>query len=104
MGKKKIIILALFKSKPEFKDKAYQELKLLVEHTKKEPGCIKYELHLSLNEPTQFMLYEEWENQNALDLHKESSHLAHFRTTRMEYLSEQPNVSLWCKDQWSNDQ
>lgn len=49
-----------------------------------EDGCISYRFFQDLEDPTVFRLFEEWETQDALPAHNESSHMA-------EYRAKQPN-------------
>ena len=44
------------------------------EASRREPGCINYDLHVSESEPDHFTLYENWVDQAALDLHFEQPH------------------------------
>ena len=41
----------------------------LVAFAKTEPGYVKYDLHVSLERPGEFVFYEIWENEKALDVH-----------------------------------
>jgi len=43
-------------------------IKLLTEKTTKK-GCLAYSFNQSVEEPTEFVLYEQWESQEALDNH-----------------------------------
>ena len=44
--------------------------KLLTRETKgKRPGCISYSFNQSIESPTEFVLYEQWEKQEHLDNH-----------------------------------
>lgn len=38
--------------------------------SRKEPGCIRFEVYQSSNDPTRFLLTERWESQAALDVHR----------------------------------
>ena len=59
----------------EDKIKEYVELcKELVEATKKEKGCIKYEMYQDEKDPTILTMIEEWENREDLDKHMNSEH------------------------------
>lgn len=49
----------------------YQEL---VEETRKEVGCINYELCHDLKNPGHFIFVEEWQDYDALDAHVTSEH------------------------------
>jgi len=43
-------------------------IKLLTEKTTKQ-GCIAYSFNQSIEEPTEFVLYEQWDSQEDLDNH-----------------------------------
>ncbi len=47
----------------------------IMERTRQEPGCIKYELLQNQAEPTDFTFVEEWENSDLLELHLASNHI-----------------------------
>ena len=59
-------------------DKIEEYLKLckeLVEETRKEEGCIKYELYQDEKDPTILTMIEEWQSMEVLDKHMISEHL-----------------------------
>lgn len=50
--------------------------KLLAEQarlSRQEPGCLRFEAYQSQNEPTFFILNEQWESQSALDAHRKAA-------------------------------
>jgi quinol monooxygenase YgiN len=47
----------------------------LIEPTRKESGCISYELYEDNNNPGRFTFIEEWESQEHLDVHLKTPHL-----------------------------
>lgn len=47
----------------------------LVEPTKKEAGCLEYDLHVNLGDDTQFTFIEEWESEAALEVHLGAEHV-----------------------------
>ena len=38
--------------------------------SRKEPGCVRFEVYHSNNDPSKFLLHERWESQEALDKHR----------------------------------
>lgn len=54
------------------------QLRALLEPTRKEPGCLVYELHGDPENPGKFMFYEKFKSQAALDLHVSSPHFKKF--------------------------
>lgn len=69
MPKEGIILTAMVKAKPGEEDAVKDILVALVEPTRKETGCLAYNLHQSKADKTQFMFYEQWASKEALDAH-----------------------------------
>jgi len=46
--------------------------------TRAEPGCRMYLAHRSLADPRRFFLYEQYDDQAALDAHRESPHFERY--------------------------
>lgn len=69
MPKEGIILTAMVKAKPGEEDAVKEILVALVEPTRKEPGCLAYNLHQSKSDKPQFMFYEQWASKEALDAH-----------------------------------
>jgi len=70
-----ISITAILKSKPEHLTEIQNLITNLVNETRKEGACIRYDLHTSENV---FILWEEWKDQAGLDLHNSQSYLKDF--------------------------
>ena len=47
----------------------------LIEPTRKEEGCISYELYQDINNPGKFTFIENWESNEHLDVHMKTPHL-----------------------------
>jgi len=47
----------------------------LVDPTRKEAGCISYDVLQNQDDPTDFTVVEEWESRELLDAHLNSPHL-----------------------------
>ena len=61
--------------KAECVDDFLRMTKDLVEKTNAlDPGCIKYELCRDINDPSHFVMLEEWEDQKSLDAHMKADH------------------------------
>jgi quinol monooxygenase YgiN len=46
----------------------------LVEPTLREPGCVEYRVHQSLDDPCMFLLYEVYAGKDAYEEHLKSAH------------------------------
>lgn len=51
------------------------ELIKLIEPTRKETGCIQYDLHKDNDNPTVFLFYENWETRDLWQKHMKNDHL-----------------------------
>jgi quinol monooxygenase YgiN len=88
------IIVVKVVAKSEIKDgqtEAYKKLAAeLAKETRKEQGCISYELFQDINNQNIFSFIETWENQDALDIHLKSAHF-HKIVREMALLREKPS-------------
>lgn len=70
-----VILVAVVKAMPDQEEAIKEALMSLVEPTRKEPGCLCYNLHQSKSDKGQFMFYEQWASKEALDAHGKSAHM-----------------------------
>ncbi|PAM94776.1 antibiotic biosynthesis monooxygenase [Flavobacterium sp. IR1] len=84
-----ISITALFKSKPEHKEKVQEMLNHLVTETRKETACARYDLHATEDI---FILWEEWKDQPGLDIHNNQPYLVDFITTIKDLVADPVQV------------
>ncbi|MDX2151925.1 MAG: putative quinol monooxygenase [Bryobacteraceae bacterium] len=68
------------------------ELLGLVEPTRKEEGCLQYDLHEHASEPGRFVFYENWTSDEALDRHLATPHLQALGKRAPELLAEPPRI------------
>lgn len=95
MSNKPYTVLALFEAKPG-KEQALKELLTsLIAPTLQEEGCINYDLHQCLQNPAQFMFYENWASKEAHAKHRETPHILSWRAKRAELLAKPPEVTYW---------
>ncbi|MFT5879893.1 MAG: quinol monooxygenase YgiN [Moritella sp.] len=47
----------------------------LIEPTRKEAGCINYDMHIDNENPAVFMFHETWRSEADLNTHSESQHM-----------------------------
>ena len=63
-------VVARFAVRAEHVDAFRDEVqRTMIEPTRHEPGCLRYELWQDLAEPTRFAMVEEWESEEALATH-----------------------------------
>lgn len=70
----KLSIVAIIRAKKESAESVRSELSKLVAPTRKEDGCIEYNLHQDNDAPEVFVFYEIWEGAIHLENHFKSDH------------------------------
>ncbi|OKS84800.1 hypothetical protein RG47T_0233 [Mucilaginibacter polytrichastri] len=71
-------VINVWQCTPDAEETFEQELKKLVDISVTEDGCICYEIYQPKNQPNEYVMIEEWQNEAALDHHQNSSHYKHF--------------------------
>jgi quinol monooxygenase YgiN len=73
-----ICLAVTFIVKPGHQDEAITLFAKLTEHTVAEPGCRMYLAHRSTADPLKFFLYEQYDDQDALDAHRAAPHFEQY--------------------------
>ncbi len=73
-----IYVVATLTIKPEMRAELIEGAKACIAETVKEAGCIAYDLHESVTDPTKLVFVEQWENAEALGPHGKTEHLRAF--------------------------
>ena len=75
LPKESVLLIVMLHAKPGQELLLQAELKALVRPTRKEAGCLAYDLHRSAVVPGDFLFYEIWANREA---HTEHTRTPHF--------------------------
>jgi len=94
MAEKIVTVVATIKVKDDMVNNVRKELESLVTATVQEEGCINYNLHQSIDESSLFIIYENWENKDALDRHMATPHFTAWREKAKDLLADIPQVTL----------
>jgi quinol monooxygenase YgiN len=70
-----IIMVATFTAKPEHYEELKSRLLEMVEYSRKESGCMFYDLHEDRRVANTFSFLEGWESQDDLDRHDQTTHV-----------------------------
>ena len=56
-----------------------------IKDSKKEEGCLMYEVFQTKSNPVEFIVIDSWENEEALNKHYETPHYSHFINNFKQY-------------------
>jgi quinol monooxygenase YgiN len=90
-----IRIVARFVARPETVEEVRAVLLALLEPTRKEPGCVSYELLHNMADPTDFTFLEEWADEAAINAHMKTPHLTGAVQQAQPLLATELDVRLY---------
>lgn len=97
MNTKPVTLVATFQARPGKEIVLRTILTGLLAPTRKEAGCINYDLHVSPNDPAELLFYENWTSQTHLDAHGQTPHVQNLRAHLDELCVEPPKFTFWEK-------
>ena len=89
-----IAVIATVRAKEGHEQDLRRVLDTLVVETRREKGCIKYDLHVAQEDPAVYTFYERWSNQAALDAHLKTTHIARAMARAAE-IADAPVVTVY---------
>jgi quinol monooxygenase YgiN len=88
-------VVARIKAKSETVSEVRELLSSLVEPTRKEFGCVSYELLQNREDPTDFTFVEEWESEGALESHAASDHIKAIGPKLRPFVADAPDIRTY---------
>lgn len=81
--------------KPGMEEKCREYIRILQEHSRKEPGCLMYVGHQSTDDPRKFMFYEQYKDQAALEAHRNAPYFKQYVTGGLDGIMEHRSRDLY---------
>jgi quinol monooxygenase YgiN len=75
----------IFLAKRDCIEELKELLKSTIEESKKEDGCLMYEVFQTKSNPVEFIVIDSWESEEALNKHYETSHYSNFINNFKQY-------------------
>lgn len=89
-----IYVVATLTVKPETRAVLIAGATKCIAETRKEPGCIAYDMHESVTDHSKFVFVEQWENADALGPHGASEHMRAWRKIVKECMSAPAKIEV----------
>jgi quinol monooxygenase YgiN len=83
-----IYVVATLRVKPGKLSQLLDAAKLVIAATRKEDGCLFYDLHQSVTDPDQLVFVERWTSREALGKHFDAAHMVPWRAAGTECVLE----------------
>ena len=89
-----IVVIARYRAKEGAEDKVAASLREYTPLTQAEPGCVAFAASQSREDPRDFILYERYLDQAALDAHISSPHYKSIARDRIRPLLDHRHVAF----------
>jgi quinol monooxygenase YgiN len=88
-------VVAKSKVKTNELEKYKDLVKFLIDETRKEEGCVSYDLFQDINNPSILTFIEEWKDEEALKRHMESKHFVKYVPMLGEFREGDGEVNIY---------
>ena len=95
MNVKSLTVVAHVKAQPGREADVRRELLSLVAPSRKDAGCLNYDLHQGVDNPALFMFHENWTSKTHLDRHLQKPDLQAVLARVAQMVAEPPQITLW---------
>jgi len=90
-----IVLIVHMTLKPGTADECIRLMHAQAEASLKEPGCLQFLVHQSIENPLHFALYEAYQDEAALAAHRATPHFARYITGGIDALIESRTRELF---------
>ncbi|MGB0522595.1 MAG: putative quinol monooxygenase [Flammeovirgaceae bacterium] len=94
MDTEQLVIVAHWKVKPQHLETVLEFLEELVTKSRAESGNLLYQAHQSITDPNVINLYEVYQNQTAIEVHKNATHFQELVVEKIVPLLEDRSVEI----------
>jgi (4S)-4-hydroxy-5-phosphonooxypentane-2,3-dione isomerase len=70
-------------------------LSKLTEESRKEPGCVMYQVHRHRTDPRRFFIYEQYKDDAALEAHRSAPHFLQFAKKDLPKIADRVEGNLF---------
>jgi len=94
---KSVTVVATFQAKLGKEAELKKALISLVAPTRKEAGCLNYDLHVLHEDPAKFLFHENWTSKAHLDAHMQNTHIQVLLPRLDKLCVGMPEIKIWEK-------
>jgi quinol monooxygenase YgiN len=94
MNDERIVLVARLKVIDDAVEEAKRLALGIVADSRTEAGCINYDVHQAIDDPTVFVWHETWKNKAALDAHFELPYFKDFFAEASKLAAEEPQITV----------
>jgi quinol monooxygenase YgiN len=89
-----IVVVGRVQSDPQHREECVRVGQEVARASRAETGCLAYAVYEDTEDPNRFVFVEEWADQDALDAHFKTDHVAAFMSAIMPTLAAPPDLKF----------
>jgi quinol monooxygenase YgiN len=97
MKAESLTVVVQIKAKPGQESQVRQELVSLVGPSRKDLGCLNYDMHQALDNHSLFLVHENWTSEAHLEQHLQKPDVKATLVRLEQMVTEPPQITLWKK-------
>jgi len=90
-----IVLAVTWIAKAGKEEAAAALFRTLTEHSRGEPGCLMFQVHRHKSDRTRFFIYEQYRDEAALDLHRNTPHFLEYVRNQLPKVAERKEGDLY---------
>lgn len=90
-----VVLAVTWIAKPGQETKVAEIFTKLAEKSRQEPGCLMYIVHRHKTEPARFFVYEQYQDDAALEAHRAAPHFLEYARQALPQVAERAEANLY---------
>ena len=90
-----IALAVTWMAKPGHETAVADLFRVLTDASRKEPGCLQYQVHTHPEDPRTFFIYEQYENEAGLEAHRASDHFARYAKGQLPGIADRVGGQIY---------
>jgi quinol monooxygenase YgiN len=92
---KTLTLVVTFQARPGKEAELRKVLTALVAPSRKDAGCLNYDLHVALDDPAKFIFHENWATKAHHEAHVQAPHIQALMPRLDELCVAFPQITMW---------
>jgi (4S)-4-hydroxy-5-phosphonooxypentane-2,3-dione isomerase len=90
-----VVLAVVWMAKRGHEEEVAKVFTVLPEESRKEPGCLMYQVHRHRTEPRRFYIYEQYKDDGALEAHRTTAHFMEHTKKSLPKIAERTEGHLY---------
>lgn len=83
-----IVLAVTWQAKPGHESEVAELFRKLTTESRKEPGCLMYQVHRLQGDTARFFIYEQYKDEAALEVHRKTQHFLEYARKQLAPIAD----------------